>query len=182
MEFLDAKRICILAGVPGVGKTSLAEMLAVQYVNHGYQLVAVQQNVSEALSVFSADPECRQFFLYDDFLGQISDGDKLGKNEDRALIQLTDAVSRNPRKRFVLTTREYILNQAIANHEHLSRAKTIAAIQIVVQCEDYSDFEKAQILANHLFFFNVPIDHISALCRNKTTSPLFDIRTTNENH
>lgn len=159
---LDRERVCILSGVPGVGKTTLAEMLLVEYMMKDWQLVSIHQNVSEGLRAFQENPQAKQAFYYDDFLGQISSGEKLAKNEDRVLIKLMTSVASTPRKRFILTTREYILAQAKAEHEQLSRAD-IDIYRFVVDCEEYDDLEKARILANHLFFFGVPQSHIKAL-------------------
>lgn len=164
---LEKERICILSGVPGVGKTTLAEMLLVEYLMDEWHLVAMHQNVAEGQKLFSSDAGAKQIFYYDDFLGQISTGEKLGKNEDRALLQFIDLVHRSSNKRFILTTREYILAQAKAEHEQLARSE-IDLYRFVVACEDYSDEEKARILANHLYFAHVPQEHIAALVEKRT--------------
>lgn len=120
---LDDERVCILSGVPGVGKTTLAELLLVEYLAQDWEVIAIHQNVKEGQRLFRLDKNAKQVFYYDDFLGQISTGEKLGKNEDRALLQLVQSVSRTKNKRFILTTREYILAQAKIEHEHLARSK-----------------------------------------------------------
>lgn len=163
---LEAEHVCILSGVPGVGKTTLAEMLLVEYLMKDWQIVAIHQNVSEGQKLFRPDADVKQVFYYDDFLGQISTGEKLGKNEDRALLQLLGAISRTANKRFVLTTREYILAKAKAEHEQLARSK-IDLYRFVVSCDDYSELDKARILANHLYFAQVPQKHIAALVEDR---------------
>jgi hypothetical protein len=164
---LESERVCILSGVPGVGKTTLAEMLLVDYLSHDWEVIAIHQNVSEGQRLFRQDKDAKQVFYYDDFLGQISSGEKLGKNEDRALLQLIQSVARTANKRFILTTREYILAQAKIEHEQLARSN-IDLHQYVVSCADYSDLDKAKILANHLYFANVPQEHIAALVAERT--------------
>lgn len=155
-------RVCILSGVPGVGKTTLAEMLLLDYLAKDWQLVSLHQNVSEGLRAYQQNPKAKQVFYYDDFLGQISSGEKLAKNEDRVLLKLMKSVQATPRKRFVLTTREYILAQAKAEHERLANSE-IDLYRFVVNCDDYGDYEKAKILANHLYFHGVPRGHIESL-------------------
>ena len=159
---LAEDHVCILSGVPGIGKTTLAELLLVEYLMDDWRVITIQQNVTEGQRVFMHDSNAKQVFYYDDFLGQISTGEKLGKNEDRALLQLIASIARTGNKRFVLTTREYILAQAKAEHEQLARSN-IDLYKFVVRCEDYSDLDKARILANHLYFARVPQDHIAAL-------------------
>lgn len=175
---LESERICILSGVPGVGKTTLAEMLLVEYLTNDWELVSINQNVSEAQKVFRSDRSAKQVFYYDDFLGQITKGDKLGKNEDRALLQLIGAIARTRNKRFILTTREYILAQAKAEHEQLARSE-IDLFRFVVKCEDYSDVDKARILANHLYFANVPQGHIAALVEGHSYRGIIEHRNYN---
>jgi hypothetical protein len=175
---LESERVCILSGIPGVGKTTLAEMLLVEHLMNDWQVVAIHQNVTEGQRLFSRNRGCKQVFYYDDFLGQISTGEKLGKNEDRTLLQLIDAVARTANKRFILTTREYILAQARAEHETLARAN-IDLYRFVVSCDDYSDLDKARILANHLYFANVPQGHIAALVEDHTYRKIISHRNYN---
>lgn len=175
---LEKERVCILSGVPGVGKTTLAETMLVEYLMDGWELVAMHQNVAEGQKLFSSDTSRKQIFYYDDFLGQISTGEKLCKNEDRALLQFIDLVRRSSNKRFILTTREYILAQAKAEHEKLARSE-IDLYRFVVACEDYSDEEKARILANHLYFAHVPQQHIAALVEKRTYLSIINHRNYN---
>ena len=175
---LASERVCILSGVPGVGKTTLAEMLIVEYLMNDWQVIDIHQNVAEGQRLFSPSPAVKQVFYYDDFLGQISTGEKLGKNEDRALLQLIEAIASTANRRFVLTTREYILAQAKAEHEHLARAK-IDLYRFVVSCDDYSELDKARILANHLYFAHVPQEHIAALVDDHTYRKIISHRNYN---
>jgi Restriction endonuclease len=163
---LDRDRICIISGVPGVGKTTLAEMLLMEYLRDDWELVTIHQNVSEGLRIHQARPGVKQIFYYDDFLGQVSSGEKLSKNEDGALVQLLRDVKYSASKRFILTTREYILAQAKREHEKLARA-SLDIYRFVVECRDYDEKAKARILANHLYLNEVPREHIAAIVRDK---------------
>lgn len=165
-DILDANHCCIITGIPGIGKTTLAEILLADYLAHDWEIVTISQNLCEALHPASVNPELKQVFYYDDFLGQISLGDKLGKNEDRAILELLQTVRRSANKRFLLTTREYILAQAQRNYEYLSRAD-LQLDKCVLTLDDYTDIDKAKILANHLYFCGVPPTHISALIADK---------------
>jgi hypothetical protein len=163
---LSEDRVVVIAGVPGVGKTTLAEMLLAEYIDRDWEVIKIEQNISEGLRVFKTDAAMKQLLYYDDFLGQISVGEKLAKNEDRSLVELIKTISASTNKRLILTTREYILEQAKTVHEHLSRSQ-LDLLKFVVKCEDYSDLEKAKILANHLYFYDVPQEYIAALIDDK---------------
>jgi len=170
---LDKDKVCLITGVPGVGKTTLAEMLILEHLADDWELVVVRQNISEALQILKDHPKSKQVFYYDDFLGQISLGMKLGKNEDIALVQLIDSVRNKSNKRLILTTREYILAQAKREFGHLGRSD-IDLLRLVVECRDYSDEARARILANHLYFYEVPKRHIAAVAKNQGYQKIID--------
>jgi hypothetical protein len=108
----------------------------------------------------------RQLFYYDDFLGLTSLTEKLGKNEDQELIRLIRTCGRRPRsKRLILTTRNYLLAQAIEQHELLARSPILKA-NCVIEMADYTQPVRAQILVNHLWFFGVN----ETWCRSLVTS------------
>jgi sulfur relay (sulfurtransferase) DsrC/TusE family protein len=97
------------------------------------------------------DPEQRQIFLYDDFLGRTALHDRFAKNEDRRLIDFMAKTGGGSRTLFVLTTREYILRQASQFYERLAQAN-IAGRRFLLELKDYARLERARILYNHLFF------------------------------
>jgi hypothetical protein len=154
MEILDTHHTCVISGSPGVGKSMLADMLLYRHAGEGYEPVVVEQDVSEATRQFKADTP--QVFLYDDFLGQTASAEKLAKKEDARLVALIDRVGRSGNKRFILTTREYILRQAQFDHERIRQEPRLEASTFTLQLAQYSRFERAQILYNHLFFSDLP--------------------------
>ena len=89
-EILEKYHFVVIAGVPGIGKTTLAQMLLVDHMTRDYEAIRVVQNIEEAIRVFEAG--ARQIFYYDDFLGQTSLAAKLGKNEDELLMRFFEAV------------------------------------------------------------------------------------------
>jgi hypothetical protein len=154
-SFLDARvilrkhHVCIIAGVPGIGKTMLADMLLVAHVSDGFEAVAVSDDISEALEMYV--PESKQVFHYDDFLGQTTSLDKLGKNEDARLLDFMKQISAAGNKRLILTTREYMLAQARARYERLARAD-LDVTKCVIDLEAYTRLDRAKILYNHIYF------------------------------
>lgn len=120
LTILDAQGFCIIAGIPGIGKTTLAEMLLIDYMNRGYDPIRVTSDIEEAFKTYN--PTKRQAFYYDDFLGQTGLDNKLNKNEDQRIVDFCRLCSKRKRTVFIMTTREYILNQAKSTYEKLERS------------------------------------------------------------
>lgn len=155
-HLLQEQRVVIISGVPGIGKTTLAEMLLFAHLEEGCQPVVIQTDLVEGKRLFR--PQARQIFYYDDFLGQTFLGDQrtyLGNNHDAALINFIEMVRNTPHSRFVLTTREHILRQALQVSERFLHS-TMLAHHCVLELGDYSFDQRARILYNHLYFSDLP--------------------------
>jgi type I restriction enzyme R subunit len=90
---LEKSHFCIVAGIPGIGKTTLAEVLLADLVDrHGFAAFRIAHDLSELRSI--KNPKSKQVFYFDDFLGKTA-LDKLQKNEDQRLVELMEEVSAN---------------------------------------------------------------------------------------
>lgn len=162
-ELLDKSRYCIIAGIPGIGKTTLAEVLLADLVDRqGFELCRITQDLSEIKH--AKNSKRKQVFYFDDFLGK-TDLDKLRKNEDQRIIELMEEVAANPNWRFVLTTREYILNSARFHYESFAHPPIDFKL-CVVNLADYTRPIRARILYNHLYFSDLSKSHKLALLQN----------------
>ena len=155
-QILDEQRVAIISGVPGIGKTTLAEMLLYAHLDDGYEPVVVQSDISEGKKLFR--PQSKQIFYYDDFLGQTFLGDQrsyLSRNQDVALLSFMEMVRSTPHSRLVLTTREHVLRQAFQVSERFLQS-TLLSHKCVLELGDYSFGQRARILYNHLYFSSLP--------------------------
>jgi hypothetical protein len=148
-KILKENHVCIISGPPGVGKTTLADMLCLEHLASGFELIVVSEDVLEADSVY--DENRKQVFIYDDFLGRTDLYEKLGKNEDNRIIQFIRRVNRSPKHRFVLTTREYILRAARIRYDRLD-VEDINPLTLVLEISNYTELQRGLILYQHLFF------------------------------
>ncbi|MEV4637204.1 restriction endonuclease [Actinoplanes sp. NPDC049548] len=149
MKLLESKHVCVISGIPGIGKTTLAHVVLAAHRAAGFEIVEVSEDAEEANRLW--DEAVPQVFYYDDFLGQTTLEDKLHKNEDVRIISLLRRSSRSAGKRFVLTTREYILAQARARYEKLA-SQDFDTLGCVLDLADYTPLIRAEILYNHLYF------------------------------
>jgi len=150
-ELLEKHRVCVIAGVPGIGKTMLAYVLLADAIALGYEPVEVSADIEEAWITLQGSD--LQVFLYDDFLGQLSFGERLGKNEDKRLSDFIAKVSSMQTKRLIMTTREYVLQDARQSYERLNSLDK--RLHFVLELEDYTRADRARILYNHLWHADI---------------------------
>lgn len=164
LKILEENRFLIISGIPGIGKTTLAEILLYIHLELGYAPIQVTENIKEAFDLYY--PNTNQIFYYDDFLGQTMLHDRFGKNEDAAIIEFIDLVRTHKKSFFIMTTREYILQSANLRYEKIAIGGLDAA-KYILKLSDYSKRDKARILYNHLYFSDLPAPYIYELLNDK---------------
>ena len=148
---LDREKVCLIAGQPGVGKTVLSHMLLADHMARGFEIVDVSNDINEAWTALDLDHP--QVFVYDDFLGQLSFSERLGKNEDARLADFIDRIRELNSKRLILTTREYILRDASRTYSRMESVNRHG--KYILEIGDYSRDDKARILYNHIWMSDV---------------------------
>ena len=165
-EILKATNTLIISGVPGIGKTTLAEILLYAHLDEGYEPVVIQTDVSEGKKLFNS--KRRQIFYFDDFLGQIFFGENRfpgGMNSDAALVDFVAMINATGRSRFILTTREHLLQHAHISSERL-RQSALFDSRCLLALADYSKGQRARILYNHLYFSDLARDYKEQILRD----------------
>ena len=162
---LERDRILILSGLPGVGKTTLAEMLLYEAFADGFEPIVARNGLGEARTLLKDG--VKQVICYDDFLGATylgEGGSALVQNEDRAISDFIDMVAEDDTKRLILTTREHLLSQALEASERLTRT-SVGRFRYVLAIGTYTPAQRARILYNHVWFNSLPRRYRDELVR-----------------
>lgn len=171
IEKLREHGFIIIAGPPGVGKTVLAEVMSYHLLGdeeNGFkELISIPQDFNDAVTMLSRNPDAKQLFLFDDFLGTNFLDDKLSRHEDSVFKTLVDHISKKKKtKALIMTTREYILNQAQHSARSLNDEAVIDA-KYILNAGRYDIATRSQILANHLAATDIPEEHLAYFLENK---------------
>ncbi|WP_338764689.1 restriction endonuclease [Bernardetia sp. ABR2-2B] len=152
-KILEKEKLLLITGQPGIGKTTLAEVLLLEKAERGYKIYQIE-NVRDAEDVITQNPKQKQLFYFDDFLGEsyleIVNADKT----ETQLTNFIDRIRHSENKYLILTTRTVILNHANKKHEKINRL-SLNRKKFEIELTDYDNYHKALILYNHLYFSEI---------------------------
>ncbi len=172
---LEAHHVLIISGPPGVGKTTLAEMLSYTFLSEDWELVPIR-SLEDG---FAAITDTRkQIFFFDDFLGRVALDKQALAHKDSELARFMSRIRRSPNARFILTTRGYIFEEARRVSEHLGDHR-LDVTKYVLDVGLYTRRIKARILYNHLLVAETPKAYIRALVESDSLASIVDHRNYN---
>ena len=167
---LEDVHTTIISGAPGVGKTTLAQMIAFSYMSEGWRLVSIRSLGDGFAEIKDAE---KQIFFFDDFLGRVALDRSALSHKDSELHRFIRRVANSPNARFLLTTRAYIFEEARQASEYLSD-NSISITKYVLDVGVYTRSIKARILYNHLACSETPQEHINQLVDSGVLPKLID--------
>lgn len=158
-EILHSHGILLITGEPGIGKTTLAEMLCLGYLGQEYEFIFAD-DVSEAEDVFF-DKEKKQIFLLDDFLGSNYLEFIEGKVESK-ILRFIERIKANKNKRLILSSRTTIFQNALLKGVHFNDQKW-KEIDCILELSNYSYLERAKVLYNHLCYRELDLNYLESI-------------------
>ena len=164
-KILAREKILLIAGQPGVGKTTLAEILLFEKAKTKFKVYLIN-TIREAEDVISINTKEKQVFYFDDFLGEVYYEIIAGSQKESEISNFVDRIKHEPNKFLILSTRTVILEQARAKSEKIKRSR-IDTGKYEIVLDSYSNLEKARILYNHLFFQNLNTIFFEAIVEDK---------------
>lgn len=174
-KILSTHHVLIIAGLPGVGKTTLAQMLAYKLLGDKSfdSFIALSGDIHEALDAYEIDTSKKQLFLFDDFLGTNLLKQTLNQNSDTMLDRLVRHIKLSDNKALILTTREYILKQAKRDFDLLNKDDFLNS-EYILDVSKYDKVTKARILYNHIAVSEIPSKYLSKFLEDRIYIKIID--------
>lgn len=163
IEKLESMSAVIITGPAGIGKTTLAGQLILNYVLRDFTLFVLADDIKEAEGVY--DPEARQIFYFDDFLGR-NYLEALSGHEGAQIVNFIKRVAKDSKKRFVLTSRTTILNQGKILNDVFEN-KNLDRNEFEITLDSMTKMDKARILYNHIWHSEMDSDYVDQLYSEK---------------
>lgn len=145
----EKNNVIILSGEPGVGKTTMARLLALVILHpNNFEGFIWVNSIDDVYRVL--EEEQKQVIIFDDFWGSIFYEEHSSRKTENRLNQLIrNIINMKGEKRLILTTREYVLQQGLQKHPLLR--ETLEKYSLICMMEEYGYDEKASILFQHLY-------------------------------
>lgn len=164
-EILKENNVIIISGEPGIGKTTLANNLALYYIANGFEFCDIEESISEAEDLFREKENKKIIFYCDDFLGS-NMFDAITNKRDSHIVKFINRIKSDNSKKFILTSRTNILTKAYSLSHQFQNNK-IRDDEFLLRIENLSEIDKAKILYNHIYHSNLDNIYIDEIYKER---------------
>jgi adenylate kinase family enzyme len=151
--------VLLITGEPGIGKTTLAEQLCLEYAVEGYQLCVAARKIEELESLYRED--IKQVFYFDDFLGSNFLA-VLNRHEDSHIVAFIQRVSKDKNKRFILTSRSTVLNRGKSLTDRFNLAR-LEQHEFEIEVKSLAEIDKARILHSRMWYSDLSREYLEVI-------------------
>lgn len=163
LEILTNKRVLIISGEPGIGKTTLAENMCLYFTSKDFEFIDIEESLSEAEGIFTKGE--KQIYYFDDFLGSTY-LEAIENKKDSHIVKFIERVLSDKTKLFILTSRTNILDGGIYHSSSFANSN-IQKKEFMLTFDSLSMMDKAKILYNHIWFSNISEEFIDEIYKDK---------------
>lgn len=167
LRILEHNKLLLIHGEPGIGKTTLAELLVWKFLGQEYRLKFVSgSNLRDLEPILSVSNDEKEIIFLDDFLGSTF-LDLFHETSENKLVFFLNKYIREKNKYVVLTTKTSIYNNALKNFEKLNQFSQNIE-KLCLELSNYKLLEKAKIFYNHIFTKQLRKEYFYQLRINKS--------------
>ena len=170
--------VIIITGQAGCGKTTLAKQLVEDLVFvDGYSLVMTDYDLSVFERQMELHPDRKTVYLLDDFLG-INILAAFSENRDSRIVNFIRRIKRSNVGKLIMTSRTYIVNDALRHSEKLVDAK-ISEYGYELSDNRITRTDRAMMVYSHLWHGDVSEIYKNRIYENENYFKIIDHRNFN---
>ncbi|MFD2826540.1 restriction endonuclease [Leeuwenhoekiella polynyae] len=147
-SILNENKFIIITGEPGVGKSTLSDMMIYDFIKDDYQINIIYDDIKE-VEINLRDDKSKQVFYFDDFLGHTQAEINKSKSAENSLLRIISRIENLDHKFLILNTRKFILTSFLDESERFRNFNPLRS-EAKIELQSYSYDVKKRMIENHI--------------------------------